>query len=118
MLLNGQGSISIRFIEAPKKYLSKEQFKKINGDWRSMLLKPEIIDSLKRELKICDVAIKNYKRLLKKFENKYNMSSNEFFHKFENGIIGDDKIFFEWYAILEYYKDWVNKRKILQETVS
>lgn len=38
---------------------------------------------------------------LEKFELKYNMSSEQFYNKFEAGELGDDGDFFEWSSIYE-----------------
>ncbi|MFH1562813.1 MAG: hypothetical protein ABIF11_05285 [Nitrospirota bacterium] len=37
-----------------------------------------------------------YKKRLKDFEANYNLSSKEFVEKFNQGILGDDKVWFEW----------------------
>ncbi|MBN1932952.1 MAG: hypothetical protein JW786_15215 [Desulfobacterales bacterium] len=38
---------------------------------------------------------------LKKFESKYQMSSEVFFDKFESGKLGDEGDFFEWAGLYE-----------------
>ena len=38
---------------------------------------------------------------LNKFERKYRMSSENFFHEFESGEMGDDADFFEWAGLYE-----------------
>jgi hypothetical protein len=38
---------------------------------------------------------------LKSFETQYKMSSEEFFGKFESGLLGDDADFFEWAGLYE-----------------
>ena len=38
------------------------------------------------------------------FERKYNMSSVEFFEKFEKGELGDNEDYFEWSALFQMYR--------------
>ena len=38
-----------------------------------------------------------------KFEEKYSLKSEEFIKKFDNGEMGDDLDFFEWYAYVDSY---------------
>ena len=38
------------------------------------------------------------------FERKYNMSSIEFFGKFEKGELGDKEDYFEWSALFQMYR--------------
>ena len=83
-----------------------------------MHFKREVVESLKRELSICNVALSNIKEELEKFEIKYTMSTEEFNEKFEKGQLGDDQDFFEWNAYKEYYNDWQNRKKALEEILS
>jgi len=41
---------------------------------------------------------------MKKFESKYNMSPETFYKKFEEGELGDEMDFFEWYALCDMRK--------------
>ena len=40
---------------------------------------------------------------LKRFEEKYHMSSDDFYQKFQSGELGDSIDFFEWNT---YYEMW------------
>ena len=83
-----------------------------------MQFKREVVESLRRELSICNVALSNIKEKLERFENKYTMSTEEFNEKFEKGQLGDDQDSFEWNAYKEYYIDWQNRKKALEEILS
>jgi len=50
---------------------------------------------------------------LKKFETKFSMSSEEFFEKFENGELGDEKDFIIWSGVYEMQQSCKNKLKKL-----
>ncbi|MGD2248215.1 MAG: hypothetical protein PVF58_07385 [Candidatus Methanofastidiosia archaeon] len=79
-----------------------------------MQFKKEVVEALKREIKICDIGLSKMKRRLQEFEVKYQMSTEEFSKKFEKGQLSDDQGFFEWNAYIEYYKDWQNRKEALE----
>jgi len=95
-----------------------ENLIKLPSQYKCMQFKREVIESLKRELRICNVALSNIKEKLEKFEIKYTMSTEEFNKKFEKGQLGDDQDFFEWNAYNEYYNDWQNRKRALEEILS
>ena len=41
---------------------------------------------------------------MKKFESKYNMDTETFYKKFEEGELGDEMDFLEWYALCDMHK--------------
>jgi hypothetical protein len=46
-------------------------------------------------------AMKDISRELTAFEQKYAMSSEDCYHRFNNGELGDDADFFEWTGLYE-----------------
>lgn len=48
------------------------------------------------------------------FEGKYNMSSNEFFERFEKGELGDNEDYFEWSALFQIYRRSVERLTMLE----
>ncbi|MCK4615132.1 MAG: hypothetical protein KAU14_10045 [Thermoplasmata archaeon] len=71
--------------------------------------KEYIITTLKKMIEV-DISIqtkemRNLRKTLEEFEEKYNMSSDEFVRRFNNGEMGDDREFIRWYA----YKDAYNE---------
>ena len=44
------------------------------------------------------------KTLLQSFETHYQMSSDDFFHRFHKGELGDNADFFEWSATYDMYQ--------------
>jgi hypothetical protein len=80
-----------------------------------MQVKRKVAESLKRGLKICDIALSNINEKLEEFEIKYSMTTEEFNEKFEKGLLGDDQDFFEWNAYVENYKDWQDRKKALED---
>jgi uncharacterized protein len=80
-----------------------------------MHFKREIVDSLERALKICNVTLAKIREKLEEYETKYNMTTEEFNERFEKGQLGDDEDFFEWNAYKEYCNDWQKRRRALEE---
>ena len=91
---------------------------KLPSHCKCMQFKREVVESLKRELSICNVALSNIKEKLGKFEIKYTMSTEEFNEKYEKGQLGDEQDFFEWNAYNKYYNDWQNRKRALEEILS
>ena len=58
----------------------------------------EINISLKREHNLCVNAMAFYRKSLLEFEAKYRLSTKTFLKKFEDGKIGDEADYFDWYA--------------------
>lgn len=84
---------------------------------KTILANHTVIDAIKREISICDSAVKRYEKILHNFEKKYGLTSSQFSHQFNNGTLGDEQDFFEWYAIYDYYNDWANRKKTLRESL-
>lgn len=82
-----------------------------------MGLKREVVESLKRERAICEIAIDHLLREARKFEKKYRISTAKFVKQFEAGSLGDREDFFRWYAVAGAIEDWLNTKKALKEVV-
>lgn len=65
------------------------------------------INRIKREIALMETDIK-------KFEQKYKMSSKKFYRDFENGKLGDSKDFILWSGI---YEMLLNRKEKLQQLV-
>ena len=71
-------------------------------------------DSLAHEIEISKFMLDKNKKKIMEFEKKYKMTSDDFYQKFENGKVGDNEEFFEWFAYIEYCRDWQKKYDILK----
>ncbi|MFQ6056852.1 MAG: hypothetical protein ACE5KE_13090 [Methanosarcinales archaeon] len=69
------------------------------------------VDLLCSKIQICDSEIKE-------FEKKYGLSSKQFIKSFEEGAIGDDQDYFEWYGLLKIKQDLENEKKNIMEVIS
>lgn len=72
-------------------------------------------DAMERELRVSKLMLEEYKEKLKEFESKYDKSSQEFYDEFEAGELGDKQDYFEWFAYVEYYRDWKQRYNILKD---
>ncbi len=77
----------------------------------------KIMDLLKKELGFADFALSKLKSEMKPYEKDYSLSWKEFIDKFEAGKLGDDRVWFTWYAIAESAKDWDDTKKEIEKTI-
>ena len=68
----------------------------------------EIKISLKREYHLYTNALAFYKNILKEFEQKHRLSTQQFLKRFESGQLGDEADYFDWYAYAKL-RDQLNK---------
>ncbi|MQL52948.1 hypothetical protein GFC01_11890 [Desulfofundulus thermobenzoicus] len=61
---------------------------------------PIIRDALKREMALLEAKLQLIKEEVNGFEKRFNMSSSKFIQDFEQGILGDDQAFFEWWGLV------------------
>ncbi|NHJ01875.1 MAG: hypothetical protein EAX86_07000 [Candidatus Heimdallarchaeota archaeon] len=73
-------------------------------------------ETLQKEVNRLKEKIVSLNQHLLTFEKKFHFSSEDFQKKWNNGELGDDQIFFEWFADLET-RDRIKKRLILLEKV-
>ena len=71
-------------------------------------------NSLERELRIIEHSIKRTKEKLKEFEEKYGMSSGEFYKRFERGELGDSQDFMLWAAEYEALKVLERDKEVVE----
>jgi len=61
--------------------------------------------------------LSDYKRSLKDFEQKYNLSTRAFLKKFEAGQIGDDADYFDWYAFAKLLDQWQKTQSPIRSAI-
>lgn len=82
-----------------------------------MNITKEIKFSLKREYILCSNAVAFYKKALKKFEQKYHLTTQTFLKRFETGQIGDEGDYFDWYAFAKLLVQWQKTQSALRSAV-
>ena len=80
----------------------------------NMQLTQETKISLVREYTLCSSAISFYRKSIKEFEGKYKLTTAVFLKRFENGEIGDDADFFDWYAFARLLAQWQKTQSALR----
>jgi hypothetical protein len=74
----------------------------------------EVLNSaLRREADLAGVRRAYFERLCQAFEQRYRMSSDEFLRQFESGTLGDEKVYFDWYAAKRGFDLWGRRLRIL-----
>ena len=76
-----------------------------------------VSSAIRKDLNEGEYMLERFEKRLKEFEEKYDMSSDEFMEKFESGKLGDDEDFFEWYAVYRSKEHWKEKITELREAV-
>jgi len=71
-------------------------------------------EAVSREFEIGKFALMRYSVKLSRFEKKYGMSTEKFVKRFEEGKIGDEQDYFEWFALFKAKKHWEEKLDKLQ----
>jgi len=70
---------------------------------------PVVKDSINREIVLLESKINLLKSEMKKFEEKYKLTSREFEDKFDSGKLDDSQDFFEWWGLIRGLKTLKDK---------
>lgn len=65
-------------------------------DAESDVARQLLVNALSRELTLVDNSIERTKKRLEEFEKKYQMSTGEFYKRFQAGKLGDADDFIDW----------------------
>ena len=72
-----------------------------------------LADALKNETLQAKLRLEHFSNLCTKLETEHKLSSDEFLTQFENGDLGDDEVYFDWYAAKRGYDIWSRRTLIL-----
>ncbi|MCD6207523.1 MAG: hypothetical protein J7J06_05960 [Methanosarcinales archaeon] len=78
--------------------------KLINLDTEDWLIDKMLNKLIQYKTNAMDHELRELEDSMKKFELKYNMGPKTFCKKFEEGELGDEMDFFEWYALCDMRK--------------
>lgn len=70
---------------------------------------PAVEDAIRREEELGRLLVKRYRSKLERFEERYDMSTETFRRRFQQGELGDDEEFFEWLAASKALEHWKGK---------
>jgi hypothetical protein len=73
-----------------------------------------VAEALRTQTGQAEVRRNHYLAACREFEQKYNMSSDEFLERFESGELGDDEQWFSWYAVKQGFDAWDRRYNVLQ----
>ena len=73
--------------------------------------------ALQQELEQARLRRDHFAAVCQRFEETYGMDSDTFLQKFEDGELGDDAEFFDWFAAKRGFDLWDKRYRILQELV-
>jgi hypothetical protein len=82
-----------------------------------MQLTQETKTSLVREYGLCSNAVAFYKKAIKEFESKYHVTTGVFLKRFEDGELGDDADYFDWYAFARLLAEWKKTQAALRTAI-
>jgi hypothetical protein len=57
----------------------------------------------------------HYSVVCRAFEKKHKMTSAKFVEKFDAGVLGDEQVYFDWYAAMRGLNLWRERYEILSE---
>ena len=72
-------------------------------------MKVKVTKKEEQEVPIRRVTSKELKKELKRFEDKYSMSSKEFYEKFKKGKIAETRETVNWYIAYRFYLRSIGK---------
>jgi hypothetical protein len=88
--------------------------KTTSGDISSF--KKIVSDGILEEKKKIDYALEKTARIIKRYEEEYNMSSEDFLKRFKKGEIEEDNDTFTWWAELKVCKE-LEEKLLMVDTI-
>ena len=77
----------------------------------------EIKTSLKREYDLHSNAVAFYEKALQEFEGKYQISTQSFLKSFDDGQMGDEADYFDWYAFAKLLARWRKAQSAIRSAI-
>lgn len=71
--------------------------------------------ALSRESSLAHARRDAYQRVCQEFERRFDIDSDKFLVDFEAGRLGDDAVYFDWYAAKRGFDQWDRRASILAE---
>ena len=85
------------------------------SDFNQTEVRDTVVYALRIETEQAKVRRDYYADTCQSFEEKHRLSSDDFLARFERGELGDDAIFFDWYAAKRGFDLWSRRYEILSE---
>ena len=89
----------------------------VSGSYTHKYIVSTINKMLKVELGMIRREIKKVEDSLIDFEKRYNISSDQFYEKFNAGELGDEREYIRWYAYKDTYNKLIERKKEIERIV-
>jgi len=66
------------------------------------------------EKNIIDMGIKEYKKELEEYEERYKMTSEEFIRRYNNGELGDEEKWFDWLLAYKAFNHLIERERLIK----
>lgn len=76
-----------------------------------------IISAIRREKELLEWEIKKIENKIKKYEQEYHMSSEEFNQKYSSGELGDAEDFMIWAGEYDFLQQFYSKKERLTDLI-
>ena len=70
-------------------------------------------EALRHETALAAARHAYFERACQAFEEQHQLSTDEFLQQFESGALGDDEVYFDWYAVKRGLDLWKRRLYIL-----
>ena len=74
-----------------------------------------VSSAVQKEQKEGQYILERFRRKIKSYEEKYDMSTAAFVEQFDRGEVGDNEDFFEWRSLQKSVEYWEHKVKTLEK---
>lgn len=72
-------------------------------------------EALERELAALECAIERTKEVLREFERRFGMRSEEFYERFSRGMLDERDEFIDWAGEFELLRELLKRREVVLE---
>jgi hypothetical protein len=82
----------------------------------SKTMRPLLRSALQRELNLLEQGMRRTRARMDEFEKKYDMSTDEFLHRFNKNDLGETLDFIEWYGETKMLASLDEQKKAIEGT--
>lgn len=87
---------------------------KLNKDYDPKDVSEVLNSVFSEKSSFAEYKVEYYKNICEDFEKRYKLNSGDFLKKFDGGEMGDEAVFFDWYAAKKGLDIWNRKLNILK----
>lgn len=87
----------------------------LKGSYASSEMRSVLDEALKNQREFALARFRKFEAECREFEKRYHMRSDQFAKDFDDGKLGDDAHWFDWYAVNRGRLSWSKKYEILKD---